>query len=138
MAAPRIAKGGTRGTVYREVAIQRLKDAGVLLRQARFNGAVSLAGYAIECQLKYAYCQRSGSVYLPAQLEVHNWDALVVEAQLLKDVQAQRQISALYQALVDQWGPSLRYRTSSIKKRDADHLYSELEQLYKFFVELVP
>src|SRR5205809_614011 len=40
MSAPRIPKGGTRGTVYREVAQHRLKDGGVLLDQGRYNGAI--------------------------------------------------------------------------------------------------
>ncbi len=47
-----ITPGGTRGTLFREVARVRLEDAGVLLAQRRQGGAVYLAGYAVECLLK--------------------------------------------------------------------------------------
>jgi hypothetical protein len=80
MPAPRKQKGGTRGTVYREIARQRLADAKSLLDHTRFSGAIYLAGYAIECQLKFAVCERKNLTYLPANLEVHDWDRLVAAA----------------------------------------------------------
>ncbi len=124
--------------MYREVAIHRLKDGAVLLQQGRYNGAIYLAGYAIECQLKYAYCRRWGCVYLPASLEVHDWEVIVEKTQLRKDMQVQTRMYALYQALADQWGPALRYRTRPIGKTEAERLYRELEELYQFVSELVP
>ncbi len=94
MTVPRTTKGGTRGKVFSVVARLRIKDAECLLANRRNNGAIYLAGYAVECQLKYAYCQRKDSVYLPGNLEVHDWDRLVNEAGLRKDIKAQAKMEA--------------------------------------------
>jgi HEPN domain-containing protein len=138
MPARRIPRGGTRGTVYRDVAIHRLDDAQALPGQRRYNGAVYLAGYAVECQLKYAYCKRFNVVHLPASLETHDWDVLVEKAQLRAEINLDRRMRAFYQALADRWGPSLRYSTSRLSKSEAERLYTELKELYRFIVELEP
>src|SRR5205809_614012 len=67
----RVPPLGMRGAQH------RLKDGGVLLDQGRYNGAIYLAGYAIECQLKYVYCKRMEETYVPVPLETHDWDLLV-------------------------------------------------------------
>jgi hypothetical protein len=138
MTAPRIAKGGTRGTVYRAVAWLRIEDAESLLHERRWNGAVYLAGYAVECQLKYAYCQRKACGNLPAFLEVHDWERIIDKAGLLKDIKAQSTVEAIYSAIVDQWGPSLRYRTSNYSETEANRLYNQIKELCLFFRDLVP
>jgi HEPN domain-containing protein len=138
MPAQRIARGGTRGTVYRDVAVLRIEDARSLLQNERRSGAIYLAGYAVECQLKYAYCRRKNSVYLPETLEVHDWERLVDKAGLLKDIKIQSVMDAIYSALVEKWGPSLRYRTASYSESEAKLLYNQMNQLYQFFKDLVP
>lgn len=138
MPASRTPRGGTRGTVYRAIARLRLQDAAALLNSRRYNGSIYLAGYAVECHLKFAFCERKGFTYLPAELEVHNWDALVVAAGLAAEINAQREMSALYSALAESWGPSLRYRTTNYAANEAARLYKEMEELYQFLNELVP
>ena len=138
MLAPRIARGGTRGTVYGAVARLRMEDAGSLLSHGRHNGAIYLAGYAIECHLKFAYCQRRDELYLPEHLEVHDWDRLIDAAGLLPDIKQQAAMDAIFSALADKWGPSLRYRTAKYSTEEANRLYNEMDDLYSFFRELVP
>jgi HEPN domain-containing protein len=46
-----------RKTVLLHVSNERLKDATILLKQKRYNGAVYLGGYVIECLLKAAICE---------------------------------------------------------------------------------
>ncbi len=138
MPVSRIPKGGTRGTIYREVARLRLDDAETLLDRSRFNGAIYLAGYAVECHLKYAVCDRKNVLYLPATLEVHDWDKLVEAAGLAADIKAQHQISLIYDALAERWGPALRYRTVKYAASEAPRLYKEMFALYQFLNELVP
>ena len=138
MPAPRIARGGTRGTVFREVARIRMADAASLLASGRHNGAIYLAGYAIECHLKFAYCRRKGALYLPEGLEVHDWDRLIDAAGLLPDIKQQAAMDAIFSALADKWGPSLRYRTAKYSTEEANRLYNEMDDLYSFFRELVP
>jgi len=138
MPGRQIPRGGTRGTVFREVAMQRIKDAESLKEKARYNGSIYLAGYTIECQLKYAYCKRREVTYLPQKFEVHDWDVLVNAAGLRADIQRQPAIEAIYSALAEQWGPSLRYRTAVYGSGEALRLYNEMEQLYSFLRELEP
>jgi hypothetical protein len=138
MPAPRIPKGGTRGAIYRPVAWLRLADAKSLLDRSRYNGAIYLAGYAVECHLKYAVCEKKNILYLPAHLEVHDWDILVKSAGLIADIKAQPQVSHIYDALAERWGPALRYRTGKYTLAEASHLYTEMTSVYEFLRELVP
>jgi HEPN domain-containing protein len=138
MPSPRIPKGGTRLTIYREVAWLRLAEAETLLKNHHYNGAIYLAGYAIECQLKFAVCRQKGCTYLPENLEVHDWDVLIAAAGLATDIQAERSISNIYEALAQQWGPALRYRTKKYPPKEATQLYKEMADLYDFLNELVP
>ena len=136
MPTPRIPRGGTRGTVYRDVARLRFEDAETLRQSGRYNGAIYLAGYAVECQIKFAYCRNKGEIYLPAELEVHDWEKLVTAAGLLAEITRQISIAGIYSALVDQWGPSLRYRTAQFSASEANKLYKEIQQLYQFLKEI--
>jgi len=131
-------KGGSRGTLFREIARARLLDAEALLRALRFDGAIYLAGYAIECQLKFAVCERRKILHLPADFEIHDWDTLVEEASLRPAIESQKQSKLLYDSLVDRWEPSLRYRNNLFSKNEAHRLYKEMEQLYQLLKELVP
>jgi hypothetical protein len=138
MSKRRIPAGGTRGTVYREVARQRWADATALLEAERFSGAIYLAGYAIECHLKYAVCRRKGRTYLPAELEVHDWDTLVDSAGLDRDFRGKAHVTAIYSMLAEEWGPALRYGTRDLEAKEAARLYKAMEKLYLHLAETVP
>jgi hypothetical protein len=138
MPASRTARGGTRGTVFREVARIRMADAASLLASGRHSGAIYLAGYAIECHLKFAYCCRREKVYLPEHLEVHDWDRIINAAGLLPDIRQESNMDALYSTLLVEWGPMLRYRTTKYSEVEANRLYSQMDQLYVYLKELVP
>jgi hypothetical protein len=131
-------KGATRGTRYREIARLRIDDAKALLAAKRDHGAIYLAGYAIECHLKFAVCERNSCVELPAELETHDWDRLIDAAGLHEKLNQQRSIATIYAALSELWGPELRYRTKSFGPREGGKLYNEMEELYQFLKELVP
>ena len=124
--------------MYRDVARLRMGDAASLRADGRHNGAIYLAGYAIECHLKFAFCHRKAELYLPARLEVHDWDKLVDAAGLLPDIKQQATMEAIYSAMVEKWAPSLRYRTGNYSASEANRLYNEMSELYDFFRELVP
>jgi hypothetical protein len=138
MPAPRRSPGGTRGTVYRAIGRLRLEDAAFLLQKERYNGAIYLAGYAIECHLKFAVCDRKDLTYLPSKMEVHDWDTLAAGAGLVSEINGQREVRALYFALAERWGPSLRYSSKKYSAREAELLYNEMEELYRFLADLVP
>ena len=138
MAARQIAAGGTRGTVFREAALQRLLDSETLFGEQRANGAIYLAGYAIECHLKYACCSLRDLTYLPANLETHSWNLLLRAAGLVRAFTAQQRAWALFCSLVDQWSTALRYSTRRLPAREATQLYKELKELYKCLQQFAP
>ena len=103
------APGGTRGTVFKEVGRIRREDAAVLFEARRYRGAIYLAGYAIECLLKWAVTERCEITYLPAELETHDWDTLLPEAGLTHSLRSNRPLRVVYSELAELWGPELRY-----------------------------
>src|SRR5437763_1950210 len=111
MAAPPriIPPGGTRGTVFRQVALVRLQDASVLLEQNRFSGAIYLAGYSLECLLKWAVTEKRDCLYLPADLETHDLSTLLIEAGLRPALMRKRELRTVFSGLAESWGPRLRY-----------------------------
>jgi HEPN domain-containing protein len=115
-----------------------MRDARALLEAGRYNGAIYLAGYAIECHLKYACCRRMRDIHLPAKLETHRWDDLIEEAGIVADLKSARNMFDLYSALEDRWGPSLRYQTNPYQRKRALQLYNEFNELYEFLRELIP
>jgi hypothetical protein len=131
----RIAPGGTRGTRFQAVARIRLQDANVLLEHRRFLGALYLAGYAIECALKWAVTQRQGPAYLPRELEVHKWDDLVQEAGLDRSLKANAPLSAMFTESAELWRPELRYESKEPAQREAERLYRQIKQVYDWINE---
>jgi hypothetical protein len=120
------------------VARVRWADAGTLLAARRFNGAIYLAGYAVECHLKHVVCERNAWLYLPVAYETHSWESLVRAARLTPDLRADGRIFDLYSSLVERWGPALRYRTMEYPSPAAERLYNEIGELYQYLREFSP
>jgi len=134
----KINPGGTRGTIFREVARIRLEDAEVLLKRKRYGGAVYLAGYAVECRLKWAITeQRWPDPYLPAEFEKHDWDLLLDAAQLRRELQKEEndKLRAVYSDLAERWGPELRYQLKVIEPNEAERLYRGIRQVYDWLCD---
>lgn len=133
-----IPSGGTRGEVFRVVARLRLEDASVLLDQRRHQGAIYLAGYALECLLKYAITRRQGDIYLSAKFETHDLDELLLAAGLLPALQSARSIHAIYSEFAELWTVELRYRPKSITPKEASRLYEQVEEIYDWINDNAP
>lgn len=129
------SKGTTRGTLFREIAAMRLEDARVLLARNRHHGALYLAGYSVECALKWAITRRTGEIYLPANLEIHDLDRLMAESGLAADMKRDAAIAPLFSALADDWGPQERYAASKLDGKTAKRLYNQIKQVYQWLME---
>lgn len=108
----------------------RLKDADVLLKGRRHEGALYLAGYAIECLLKWGVTRRQNLLRLPEKLETHDWDRLLSEAGLKTYLENEPRMHTLYSELAEHWRPELRYLVRLPKSENAEKLYAELTVLY--------
>ncbi len=135
-----IKPGATRGTVFKVVARARLQDAKVLLGQKRYGGAAYLAGYAVECTLKWAITQQSnprGDPYLPAEFETHDLDVLLEASGLFAAIRRDKIVWASFSTISEAWGPDLRYSSKEPAQADAEELYQEAEELYEWLIEKV-
>ena len=133
-----IPKGGTRGTVYRAAARERIRDAEKLHEAKRIHGAIYLAGYAIECHLKYAVCEHTENTYLDSSLETHSWDALLLRSGLEAKLANNQAMKSIYDELTEVWTTSLRYNPESRVVPGDLMLYRQLMFLYEFLRETAP
>ena|SRR5438552_7913713 len=126
----RISPGGTRGTLFQAVARIRLKDADVLLQEQRHEGALYLAGYAIECILKWAVTRNREDLRLPQELETHDWDRLLSATGMKHSLESQPAMHTVYSELAERWGPELRYLAKLPRSEGTEKLYEKLTVLY--------
>ena len=89
-----------RKTVLFHVANERLRDANVLLKQKRYNGAVYLGGYVVECLLKVAICVHLNQDNLPATYRTHELFELLDYSGLLSQLQSNRKTYRSFQTFL--------------------------------------
>ena len=120
----------------RKIARERLKDAEVLLKAGRYDGAIYLGGYVVEIALKCRICQtlkwsgfpQTRSEFQPYQsLKTHDLDVLLS----LSGVEAKIRTSYLAEwSAVASWDPEARYNPlGSASKADAEALLRAAKKL---------
>lgn len=118
----------TRATVYREAGDARYREAE-FLREAFPSAAVYLAGYTVECHLKWALCLREGVTFLhelPDRKLVealtsgrgHDLEFLSEISRYGRHVERDRIARQAFH-LVSIWSPSMRYRGVFADRDDA-------------------
>ncbi|MBM3237308.1 HEPN domain-containing protein [Candidatus Poribacteria bacterium] len=114
--APVTGRGLGTTAQWRHLANQRLDDATVLLvsRKRRYNGAVYLGGYAIECSLKAAICILKNLPTLPEEYKTHALDDLLTAAGLKLPNHLVRKF-----LVINSWSVDIRYQASTWKAQDA-------------------
>ncbi len=113
----------------------RLLDAEVLLKGRRNEGAVYLAGYAVECALKWAITERDETIYLDGALETHDLDILLKASGLSPYMAEDSKIRPLFSALTDGWGSQGRYSGKRLTANEASLLYKQARQVYGWIIE---
>jgi len=107
----------------------------VLLENARYSGAIYLAGYALECLLKWAVTERQQCIYLPLELETHDLAELLAQSGLKGTLMRDHGLSAKFDALAESWGPELRYLAKEPTAKRANELYRQMIELYDWIME---
>ena len=114
------------------IAERRRGDASVLLQKKRYDGAVYLGGYVIECLLKAAICQWIGAERLPERYMTHdlNWlreqAALVMEPRLRK---SWRDVAI--------WDVTARYSSQVISAQSARQFINAMEVIRRWLLEVI-
>lgn len=93
----------------------RLAEASVLLAAHQFAGAVYLAGYAVECQLKVAICARLDWESLRGTFKIHDLPTLLLYTGLEKELQANAPVWRSFNTIAALWNdkdgsPTIRYQ----------------------------
>ena len=109
-------RGLGTATQWWHLSNQRLEDAQVLLasRKKRYNGAVYLGGYAVECALKAAICMLKNLPTLPEDYKTHVLDELLDATGLTLPDNLVMKF-----CILRDWTVELRYQTKALNVQDA-------------------
>lgn len=105
----------------RELALLRLTEASILLRNGHYDGAYYLSGYVIECALKACIAKQTQRHDFPDKKtavasHTHRLEELVQVAQLSDFHREQARSDLVFEAnwnLVRDWSEQSRYRRHS-------------------------
>jgi hypothetical protein len=101
-----------KATAFRAAAIERWKDAACLHEAGRFQGAIYLCGYSLECELKYCVCAARGMARMrerEAKRLGHQLTELLDAAGKSKLLAGNRDLLTAFQAINEVWSTDLRY-----------------------------
>lgn len=125
-------------------SLERAADSRELLKVGRYHGAMYLAGYAIECYLKFLICirfdaadlreattriaKRTGKQPQLMAPQAHSFDLLMHHAGLLEDLRRDKDFAKLF-AVVNEWSPGWRYWAHKSTRAEAERFCSAVQKL---------
>ena len=107
----------------------------VLLNERRFDAAIYLAGYAIECYLKYLITISQHITKLPADFETHDLNYLAAKALKPEDWISMTKSNKAFEQIMDEWHSELRYHCNANPSHTkvfcirANLVYDQLKEL---------
>ena len=128
----------TKAPVYKQAGDARLAEAEYL-EDAHPSGAIYLAGYLVECYLKWALCERSKVPYLQALPDKdlaqvltsgrgHNLEELCAVAGYDVHFSKDAVVSRAFQVAAV-WSPNVRYIQSCGGRREATQFLAAVRTL---------
>jgi len=123
---PKVGHGLGTATQWRHLSNQRLADAEVLLasRKRRYNGAVYLAGYSIECALKAAICVQKNLTQLPEEYKIHDFNELLAATGSILPSPLVRKFE-----IINTWSVNIRYQTRAWNAQEARELIDSVKEV---------
>ena len=121
----------------KKVLMSHLKDAEVLLRNKRYDGAIYICGYAVELGLKYQICKRLKWLEFPPNSDFKSYKSLKTHDLdvLLSFTGKEKIIKSKYFAdwsVVANWNPEARYNAiGAVAKADAQNMITSTKNLLK-------
>jgi HEPN domain-containing protein len=118
-----------------KISRERLKDAEILFKSRRYEGAIYICGYALELRLKHQICKRLDWNEFPPNntkdyknFKTHNLDILLSLTGREKSIK--NNFLAEW-SITSKWNPQSRYQISSAKSSDASLMISSTKTLLK-------
>jgi hypothetical protein len=112
-----------KATVFRAASVERLKDAECLHAANRFQGAVYLCGYALECELKYRVClawRVDGIEEKEAKQLGHELFRLLDVAGKRDRLSRNRDLYIAFQAITGRWSTEMRYSGGGSSRKESE------------------
>ena len=126
-----------KAVVFKALIQVRLDDAMALLttgKQARRNGAIYLAGYAVECALKTRVCLDRGEQFLDSRFYTHDLSSLLDKTRKGVELKRQDLRAKSFRSIVSTWSVSMRYNAAVLEDRDVRIFLSECRGFVKWLL----
>jgi len=131
----RIGPRVIRATVFRQASIERLLDASCLHQAGRFQGAIYLCGYALECKLKFRVCAAHGLAHMEeaeAKSLGHDLGRSLHATGLAKKLLKNEELRVAFLRIVRQWSTEIRYSGSASSDRESESFLRDTRALVKW------
>ena len=112
-----------KATAFYQASIERWRDARCLHEAERFQGAIYLCGYAVECYLKFCYCvsrKVAGIEVQEAKRLGHELVELLDAAGYSRLLIEERDLHLAFQRISDRWSTSIRYSGGAGTARESE------------------
>jgi HEPN domain-containing protein len=108
--------------LLRRLAESRLDEARALAQEGHYQGAIYLAGYAVECWLKVAICHTLDWEGLHETFRTHDLKSLLLHSGFIHRIATQSVVHGNFNKIVGMWpkdgGVELRYRDPDSYSKD--------------------
>lgn len=117
---------------FRQAAEERWKDARCLHGNGRYEGAIYLCGYVLECFLKFAICEtrKHKSMGLgEARQFGHNLFELLDASRLRAALVRKRDLHLAFAGITERWAPEMRYSGQGTDRRSSEIFLRDTREL---------
>lgn len=128
-------KRPVKATVFRAASIERLKDAECLHDAGRFQGAIYLCGYVLECELKYCICVARGIARMEegeAKRLGHMLTELLDAAGMAKPLSENHDLRVAFQNINGRWSTEIRYSGGVSSRRESERFLRDTRDLLQW------
>jgi hypothetical protein len=112
--------------------MERLNDARCLHSAGRFQGAIYLCGYALECELKYCVCRFRRIDRMEegeAKRLGHQLTELLGAAGMANLLAGERDLFVAFHNIAETWSTEIRYSGEAANKKESDTFLKDCRAL---------
>src|SRR5258708_17703206 len=128
----RIGPRAIKATVFKAASNERWRDAQCLYDAGRFQGAIYLCGYALECQLKANVCAARGVESLEereAKKLGHELAHVLDAARLSRKLTENEDLRTAFYGIANRWSTGIRYSGGGSNGRECQRFLRDSEAL---------
>ena len=128
-------KPHVKATVFRAASIERWKDAQCLHAAGRFQGAIYLCGYALECELKYCVCVARGIPRMEeseAKRLGHELPELLDAAGMANRLYGNDDLRVAFHNINSRWSTEIRYSGRLSSKKESEGFLKDSRALWQW------